>query len=74
MNHAIATQHDYLKTIGCYLDNNFYIISAKRAGMLCKPFGVPRHGYERLIEHNGLRFVVARTRHADKLVWTVRPN
>jgi hypothetical protein len=57
---------------GAYLDNGFYRISAKRAGMLCKPYGVPRHGYERCIGHDGMLFWVARSVHQSKVVWTIR--
>jgi hypothetical protein len=36
---------------GIYLDHGFHVISANRAGRICKPFnGLPRRGYERKVE------------------------
>lgn len=57
-----------------YLDHGYYVITANRAGRLCKAFnGLPRHGYERRIGIDGLDFWIARTRHQNETVWTVRP-
>lgn len=62
-----------LDTIGQYLDHGFYIISANRAGRLCKAFnGLPRSGYERLIIVDGKRYWIARTLHNCAQVWSIR--
>jgi len=57
-----------------YLDNNFWMIAPSVAGKICKPFnGLPRYGYERIVDFQGARFAVSRTRHEGESVWTIRP-
>lgn len=63
---------EYLSLIGHYLSHSFYRVSAKRAGVLCKPWGLPKHGYERLVTHNGIRYYIARTPDQGKQVWSAR--
>lgn len=66
--------HTALEQIGTYLDHDHYIISAKRAGMLCKDIGgVPRHGYEKRATYKGFAVWVTRTPHHGKQVWAVYP-
>ncbi len=64
---------DALARIGTYLDNSHYLISGKRAGMLCKEYGgLPRHGYERKVLWEGIEYWISRTQHQNKQVWTAR--
>jgi hypothetical protein len=62
-----------LDSIGRYLDNNHWLITANRAGRLCKAFnGLPRHGYERRIDYKGKAYWVARTTVNGKSAWAIR--
>lgn len=59
-----------------YIDNNFWRISAQTATKLCKPWGLPRHGYERVISFQGCQCMVTRTFVTDntgtrKQVWAL---
>lgn len=56
-----------------YLDNGFYILSGKKASKLCGG-KLPKHGYEKLIEHEGAHYWIARTRHNGKWVWSIRDS
>ena len=57
-----------------YLDNNFWIIAPSVAGKICKPFnGLPRYGYERIVEFQGREYGVSRTGNQGKIVWAIRP-
>jgi len=61
-----------------YIDTGFWEISAKRAATLCSG-KLPRHGYEKFAEVDGLKLVVTRTRILDRqtlqdyrMVWAMR--
>lgn len=62
-----------LRTIGTYLDSGYWVISAKRAGMLTKGVGgVPRPGYEKRVVIDGDAFWITRTVHQGKVLWSIR--
>ena len=60
-----------VKTI--YIDNGFYQISEKDARKLCDGT-LPRVGYEKLIAVDDHHFWVARTRHNERMVWSIRDS
>lgn len=70
--HFYRIANAYLKTIGEYLDHDFYLITERKAKELCKPAGLPRHGYERIVAVDKILYIVARTPHQNKMRWSIR--
>lgn len=58
------------------IDSGFYKISSKRAGILCRYYGgLPKDGYETLIEFEGYKWWISRTQDTwktQKEVWSIR--
>lgn len=75
MQYTLAPQEsacvEYLDSIGHYLDNNHWQITARQAGLLCKPYGLPRYGYARIVSVKGWRCEILRTITQGKQVWAV---
>jgi len=58
---TLAPMPDPSTVGGTYLDNNFWQITEKTAIKLCEPYGLPRHGYYRVISFQGCKCEVHRT-------------
>jgi len=54
------------------IDNGFLLISAADAKKLTIDGTLPGPGRERLIEHEGQHYWLARTRHNSKMRWSIR--
>lgn len=54
-----------------HLDNGFYKISTADAKKLADGV-LPRYGYEKLVEHDGSNWFLARTLHNNESVWSIR--
>lgn len=66
-------QIDSLIPSAKYIDNGFWRIAPSVAGKLVnREVGLPRHGYERLIEFKGVKMWLARARYCGAMVWSVR--
>ncbi len=58
---------------GEYIDPGWYVITERRAKKLNKG-RLPRPGYEACVQHLGVWFWLARTRHHGEIVWSVRDS
>ncbi len=54
-----------------YLDHCFWMIPKNVAIRLCTPYGLPRHGYFRVISFQGHYAEIHRTPHMGEMVWSI---
>lgn len=56
-----------------FIDHGFILISGRDARILGGG-RLPRHGYEKLVVHEGHNYWLARTVHNSKIRWSIRPT